>query len=48
MVAAAQADLPKDPSVLRAIVREADQCLGLYASVHTPGTVSVGDPVALV
>jgi uncharacterized protein YcbX len=48
MVTAAQADLPKDPSVLRAIVHDADQCLGLYASVSTPGTVAVGDPVVLV
>ena len=48
MVVAAQPDLPKDPSVLRAIVRDADQCLGLYASVSRPGAVAVGDPVVLV
>ena len=48
MVTAAQADLPKDPSILRAIVHDADQCLGLYASVSTPGAVAVGDPVVLV
>jgi uncharacterized protein YcbX len=48
MVAAAHADLAKDPAVLRTIVREADQCLGLYASVARPGTLAVGDPVALV
>jgi hypothetical protein len=26
-------------------VREADQCLGLYASVVETGSVGVGDPV---
>jgi len=43
----AQADLPRDPSVLRTIVREASQCLGLYASVIEPGRVGIGDPVEL-
>ncbi len=41
----AQADLPRDPSVLRTIVREANQCLGLYASVIEPGRIGIGDPV---
>ena len=41
----AQADLPRDPTVLRTIVREAAQCLGLYASVIEPGSVAVGDAV---
>jgi uncharacterized protein YcbX len=44
----AQADLPRDPSVLRTIVREANQCLGLYASVVEAGNVGTGDPVELV
>ena len=43
----AQNELPKDPLVLRAIVRDADQCLGLYASVVATGTVSIGDPVTV-
>ncbi len=43
----AQADLPRDPSVLRTIVREANQCLGLYASVIESGSVGTGDPVKL-
>lgn len=43
----AQDGLPRDPAILRAIVREADQCLGLYASVAAPGAVRVGDPVEL-
>ena len=44
----AQADLPNDPSVLRTIVREAGQELGLYASVIHPGRVALGDVVELL
>jgi uncharacterized protein YcbX len=44
----AQSDLGKDPSVLRTIVRETDQNLGVYADVVAPGRVSVGDPVELL
>jgi hypothetical protein len=44
----AQADLPRDPSVLRTIVRKANQSLGLYASVIEAGSVATGDPVELV
>jgi uncharacterized protein len=40
-----QADLPKDPSVLRTIVREAGQNAGVYVTVETPGAVAVGDEV---
>ncbi len=40
--------LPKDPSVLRSIVKNADQNLGVYASVVQSGGVSVGDPVELL
>jgi uncharacterized protein len=40
--------LPKDPSVLRTIVHEGKQDLGLYAAVAQPGTVRVGDPVYLI
>jgi uncharacterized protein len=43
----AQADLPKDLTVLRTIVREAGQQLGIYASVSHPGRVAVGDVVEL-
>lgn len=48
MTTHAQADLPKDPSVLRSIVRDADQNLGIYASVFTAGIVSAGDRVELL
>jgi len=43
-----QDDLPKDPGVLRTIVREAGQNVGMYASVASPGTVAVGDPVEVI
>jgi uncharacterized protein YcbX len=42
-----QDGLPADPSVLRTIVRETGQNLGVYAVVRAPGAVRVGDPVAL-
>jgi uncharacterized protein YcbX len=45
MTMQSQADLPPDPMVLRTIVREAGQQLGIYASVVQPGCVAVGDVV---
>lgn len=48
MVAQATAELAKDPAVLRTIVREANQNLGVYASVEQAGAVAVGDAVELV
>jgi uncharacterized protein YcbX len=48
MTVQAQPGLPKDPLVLRAIVREANQALGVYATVTSPGDVRVGDRVELV
>jgi MOSC domain-containing protein len=47
MTMQAQHGLPKDPSVLRSIVKDADQNLGIYASVTAIGTVRVGDTVEL-
>lgn len=47
MTIQAQAGLEKDPSILRTIVRDADQNLGIYASVVASGEVRVGDPVEL-
>ena len=38
-------DLPKDPGVLRTIVREANQNVGMYASVVGSGEVREGDVV---
>jgi uncharacterized protein YcbX len=42
------ADLPKDPKLLRAVVRDAGQNAGVYGNVITPGTVKVGDTVEIV
>ncbi len=42
-----QRDLPRDRSILRTIVRDADQCLGLYGSIVRAGSASVGDPVTV-
>jgi hypothetical protein len=48
MVTWAQDDLPEDPSVMRLLVREAQQNLGVALSVISPGEVALGDPVELV
>lgn len=48
MTTHAQFDLPKDPSVLRSIVKEAGQNLGVYASVISAGKVAEGDLVELI
>ncbi|MBX3024051.1 MOSC domain-containing protein [bacterium] len=48
MTTQAVAELPKDPSVLRTIVRDANQNLGVYAAVAQAGAVAVGDPVELI
>jgi uncharacterized protein YcbX len=40
-------DLPRDPGLMRSVVREADGAVGVYASVAEPGRVRVGDAVAL-
>ncbi|MFL6336726.1 MAG: MOSC domain-containing protein [Pyrinomonadaceae bacterium] len=48
MTIQAQAGLPKDPRVLRTIVKQAGQNLGLYANVESAGRVSVGDEVELL
>ena len=42
-----QDDLPKDPVVLRAVGRDANQNVGVYAEVASPGRVAVGDTVTL-
>lgn len=41
-------DLPADRSVLRHVVKDLDQNVGVYATVITGGHVSVGDPVELL
>jgi uncharacterized protein YcbX len=47
MVTLPFADLPKDPGILRAIVRQAGQNVGVYARVSRPGRVREGDAVEL-
>jgi uncharacterized protein YcbX len=39
--------LRRDPAILRAIARERDNRLGVYASTVEPGRVALGDPVEL-
>jgi hypothetical protein len=41
-------DLPKDPTIMRSLVKEAGGNLGVYATVETPGRMRVGDPVRLL
>jgi len=43
-----QGDLPKDPRIMRALVREAGMNLGVGAFVTRAGRIAVGDPVELV
>ena len=42
------ASIPADPSVLRHIVRDLDQNLGVYATIVTPGRVAVGDELTML
>ncbi len=48
MTTLAQQGIEKDPSILRTVVRDADQNVGVYATVTTPGQVKVGDPVEVI
>ena len=48
MTIQAQPELPKDESIFRTIVKEANTNLGSYASVLKPGEVRVGDLVELI
>lgn len=41
------AELPEDRSILRYIVRELDQNLGVYARVRSGGTIAAGDAVRI-
>jgi uncharacterized protein len=41
-------DLPKDPAIMRAVVRDANQSMGIYARPLGEAIVALGDPVELV
>ncbi len=41
-------DLPRDPTVMRALVRESGGNLGVYATVEEPGRAKVGDPICVL
>ncbi|MBW2291304.1 MAG: MOSC domain-containing protein, partial [Deltaproteobacteria bacterium] len=42
------ADIPKDPSVMRTLVKEAEGNLGVYATVDEPGEIRRDDRVVLL
>ncbi len=48
MVTRGFADMPEDRTVLRRVVKEANQNLGVYATVTKPGKISVGDEFSVV
>lgn len=47
MTTLAQGDLPKDPDVLRTIVKNNAGSFGVYATVVKPGRVSIGDQIEI-
>jgi MOSC domain-containing protein YiiM len=42
------AEIPQDRSILRHIVRDLNQNLGVYARIIQPGTISLNDSVAFI
>lgn len=48
MITRAVADVPQDRSLMRTVVRHADHCLGVYASVTKGGQVREGDALEVV
>ena len=48
MIVHPQADLAHDRTVLRTLVRETGQTLGVAANVVEPGPIAVGDIVELL
>jgi uncharacterized protein len=48
MTIQAQKGFPKDPSILRTIVKDANQNFGIYANVIIAGEIRIGDPVEMI
>jgi uncharacterized protein YcbX len=48
MVTLAGDGLPKDPTIMRALVQETKHIAGVYLSVTEPGDVRAGDVLELV
>ncbi|MBW2271440.1 MAG: MOSC domain-containing protein [Deltaproteobacteria bacterium] len=48
MTIQAQADLPKQPAIMRALVSETDMTLGVGVCVVAAGSVRLGDPIELL
>jgi uncharacterized protein YcbX len=41
-------DIPEDRAIIRHVIRELNQAVGIYASIVTPGKVSVGDALTFL
>jgi uncharacterized protein YcbX len=41
-------DIPEDRAIMRHVIRELNQAVGIYASIVTPGKVSVGDTLTFI
>jgi MOSC domain-containing protein YiiM len=48
MTTLAQADLPKDPGILKTAARHNEVKVGAYASVVQTGTIRIGDTITVV
>ncbi|HKH50265.1 MAG TPA: sulfurase, partial [Mycobacterium sp.] len=42
-----QRELPTDIQVMRTVAKHANRCLGIYATVSSPGSIGVGDEIVV-